>query len=70
MGESFQNYSKIQDFKADFPQVSLKMLNKAYYNNLSDLFSGDLMTVDHLNLKFLVCVDILKFFDLRFLKQL
>ena len=28
MGESFQNYSWIQDFDADFPQkVSLKMLN-------------------------------------------
>ena len=28
MGESFQDYSLIQDFEADFPQkVSLKMLN-------------------------------------------
>ena len=28
MGESFQDYSSIQDFEADFPQkVSLKMLN-------------------------------------------
>ena len=28
MGESFQDYSRIQDFEADFPQkVSLKMLN-------------------------------------------
>ena len=28
MGESFQDYSWIQDFEADFPQkVSLKMLN-------------------------------------------
>ena len=28
------------------------------------------MTVDHLNLKFLVCVDNLKFFDLRFSKAI
>ena len=28
MGESFQDYSRIQDFEADFPKkVSLKMLN-------------------------------------------
>ena len=28
MGESFQDYSWIKDFEADFPQkVSLKMLN-------------------------------------------
>ena len=28
MGESFQDYSRIQDFEADFSQkVSLKMLN-------------------------------------------
>ena len=28
MGESFEDYSWIQDFEADFPQkVSLKMLN-------------------------------------------
>ena len=28
IGESFQNYSWIQDFEADFPQkVSLKILN-------------------------------------------
>ena len=38
MGESFQDYSLIQDFKADFPEkVSLKMLNSADYYRFSDL---------------------------------
>ena len=37
MGESFQDYSWIQDFEADFPQkVSLKMLNSAGNNTFSD----------------------------------
>ena len=38
MGESFQDYSWIQDFEADFPQkVSLKILNSAGNNSFSDL---------------------------------
>ena len=41
MGESFQDYSWIQDFEADFPQkVSLKMLNQAGYNSFSDSFQS------------------------------
>ena len=52
MGESFQDYSWIQDFEADFPQkVSLIMLNQgdhnsfflrtiAYYNLKLRIFSG------------------------------
>ena len=27
MGENFQDYSWIQDFEADFPQISLKIRN-------------------------------------------
>ena len=39
MGESFQDYSWIQDFEADFPQkVSPKMLNYGDHNSFSDLF--------------------------------
>ena len=39
MGESFQNYSWIQDFEADFPlKDSFKILNKADDNSFSDLF--------------------------------
>ena len=41
MGESFQDYSCIQDFEADFPQkVSLKILNKADSYDFSDLISA------------------------------
>ena len=48
MGESFQDYSLIQDFEADFPQkVSLKMLNLADFNS-SDLFSVHLWAIGHL----------------------
>ena len=32
MDENFQDYSWIQDFEADFPQVSLKMLNLGGHN--------------------------------------
>ena len=40
MGESFQDYSWIKDFEADFPQkVSLKMLNLGDHNSFYDLFS-------------------------------
>ena len=39
MGESFQDYSWIQDFEDDFPQkVILKMLNSGDYISFSDLF--------------------------------
>ena len=51
MGEHFQDYSWIQDFKADFLQkVSLKMLNKADFNSFSDLYPVRLWAIDHLNL--------------------
>ena len=47
MDESFQDYSPIQNFEADFPQkVGLKMLNIGDCNRFSDLYS-----IDHLNLK-------------------
>ena len=46
MGESFQDYSRIQDLEADFPQkVSLKMLNLADYNSISHLLSFSLKSV-------------------------
>ena len=45
MGRSFQDYSQIQIFEADFPQkVSLKMLNLADYDSFSDLFSVYLLS--------------------------
>ena len=52
MVESYQDYSRIQDFEADFPQkVSLKMLNSGDHNSFSDLFTIFRRTIDHLNLK-------------------
>ena len=40
MGESFQDYSRIQDFEADFPKkVSLKTLNSADYYRFLNLYS-------------------------------
>ena len=48
MGESFQGYSLIQDFEADFLwKVSLKMLNSAGNNSFSDLVSVYLKVFDH-----------------------
>ena len=47
MGESFQHYSRIQDFEADFPwKVSLKILNLTVII-ASDLFSVYLKTIDN-----------------------
>ena len=52
MGESFLDYSRIQDFEADFPQkVSLKILNSADYLRFSDLSSVRLKTIDPLSFK-------------------
>ena len=49
MGESFQDYSRNQDFEADFPyKVSLKMLNSADYYRFSNLY---LVCLDHLSFK-------------------
>ena len=46
MGEIFQDYSRIQDFEADFPSAD--------YNSFSDLLPDCLKTIDHLNLKLLM----------------
>ena len=47
MGERFQDYSRIQDFEADFPQkVNLKILNKEGINSFSGLVSYSLETID------------------------
>ena len=55
MGESFQDYSWIQDFEADFLwRVSLKMPNLTDYNSISHLFSVSLKTIDQLNWKLLI----------------
>ena len=55
MGESFQDYSLIQDFEADFPyKVSLKMLNYGDYNSFYDLFSDYLNTINHINIKLFI----------------
>ena len=47
MGESFQDYSWIQDFEADFQKVGLKMLNSAGNNSFSDLVSVSIKLFDH-----------------------
>ena len=48
MGESFQDYSWIQDFEADFPEkFSLKMLNSAGNNSFSNLVSVYQKVFDH-----------------------
>ena len=53
MGESFQDYSWIQDFEADFPKkVSLKMLNSAAKHSFSDLVSSYLKVFDLLTWNF------------------
>ena len=52
MGESFQDYSWIQNFEADFLwKVSLKMLNYGDYNRFSYLHWVCLKTIDHINFK-------------------
>ena len=52
LAESFQDYSWIQDFETGFPyNVSLKILNLADHDSLSDLFSAYLKTIGHLNFK-------------------
>ena len=48
MGESFQDYSWIQDFGAD-----LKMLNYSDFNSFSNLFLDYLKTVDNQIFQFL-----------------
>ena len=48
MGESFQDYSWIQDFEADFPlKVSLKMLSSAGNNSFYGVVSVYLKVFDH-----------------------
>ena len=54
MGESFQDYSWIQDFEADFP------------NSLSDSFSVYLQTIDPLNLKLLIFCRYIASFEILF----
>ena len=47
MVESFQDYPRILDFDADFPQkASLKILNKVDYNSFFDLFINYLQTIE------------------------
>ena len=47
MGESFQDYSWIQDFEDDFPQKAiLKILNSGDYISFFDLFSVCLRSID------------------------
>ena len=55
MGESFQDYSWIQDFEDDFPQKVIcgKSSSKCWIKEIvlaSDLFSVCLRTTAHLNL--------------------
>ena len=55
ISESFQDYSQIQNFEADFPpqKVSLKILNlEDYYNkSFSDILSVYRKVIVHFNLK-------------------
>ena len=69
MDESFQDYSGIQDFEADFPQKdSPKILNLATSNDFLGLISVYLKTIDHLNLKLLIFADILQVLSFDFQK--
>ena len=55
IGESFQDYSWIQDFEADFSlKVSLTILNLADNSCFFDFLSAYVRTVHHLNLKLLI----------------
>ena len=55
MGESFQDYSLIQDYKADFPNiVSLEFLNLPDYNRCN-LFEEIIWALTRENLSFGVC---------------
>ena len=56
MGESFQDYSWIHDFEADFP------------SSFFDLFLVYLKTIDHLNLKLWIFVGILQVLGFDFKK--
>ena len=52
LNRSLQDYSWIQDFEADFPKkVSLKMLIKADNISFPDIFTVNLKTIDHINIK-------------------
>ena len=53
MAESFQDYSWIQDFEP-FSKCWMRQI----YDSFSDLCLIDLMSIDHLNLKFLIIFDI------------
>ena len=71
MGESFQDYSWIQDFEADFQQkVSLKILNYGDNNTFSHLFSVCLKAIEHLtwNCEYLVGIYVLQVLKLEFQK--
>ena len=52
MGESFQDYSWIQNFEADFPQKVI--------HGFFDLISVYIKTIDHLSLKLLIFIGILQ----------
>ena len=57
MGESFQDYSWIPDFEADFPQkVILKILNQADSYIFFDLISVYLKTFKHFILKLFIFI--------------
>ena len=70
MDESFQDYSWIQDFEADFPKkVSLKMLNQADNNSFFwYIITVYLKTINHLNLKYDYLEGILQVLKFEFLK--
>ena len=69
MGESFKEYSCIQDFEADFPQkVSLKILNLTDYYSISHLLSISPKTIDNLNWKYWYLVGIMQVLTFEILK--
>ena len=69
MGESFQDYSGIQDFEVDILwKVSLKILNLADSNSFFSLFSINLKAIDCLNLELLLFIGILQVLNYDFQK--
>ena len=68
-GASFQDYSWIQDFEADFPQtVSLKSWIKEIKIAFLIYFQSGLKTIGHLNLNFWIFSGHIASFKIRVLK--
>ena len=51
MDKSFQDYSRIQDFEADFQENQPQNPELGRLYCLSDLFAAHIWAIDHLNFK-------------------